>query len=129
MHKPAFSGALLTLGLALVGAPARAEPRTHDGFQFRGTLGAGFLSDTEEASGGNGKVTVSGISWPFEVYFGGSLAKGLSLGGTMNFAARRFRLHELWPEAVVVYPQGLATKTPRDPAGKRGRPNAARSAG
>jgi polyhydroxybutyrate depolymerase len=40
-------------------------------------------------------------------------------GGTMNFAARRFRLHVLWPEAVVVYPQGLATKTPRDPQGTR----------
>jgi len=40
-------------------------------------------------------------------------------GGTMNFAARRFRLHELWPEAVVVYPQGLPTVTPRDPAGKQ----------
>jgi polyhydroxybutyrate depolymerase len=40
-------------------------------------------------------------------------------GGTMNFAARRFRLHELWPEAVVVYPQGLATKTPRDAEGTR----------
>ena len=38
-------------------------------------------------------------------------------GGTMNFAARKFRLHELWPEAVVVYPQGLPTKTPRDTAG------------
>jgi polyhydroxybutyrate depolymerase len=40
-------------------------------------------------------------------------------GGTMNFAARRFRLHEFWPEAVVVYPQGLPTVTPRDPAGKQ----------
>ena len=40
-------------------------------------------------------------------------------GGTINFAARRFRLHELWPEAVVVYPQGLPTKTPRDPEGTR----------
>ena len=40
-------------------------------------------------------------------------------GGTMNFAARRFRLHELWPEAVVVYPQGLPTKTPRDLEGTR----------
>ena len=38
-------------------------------------------------------------------------------GGTMNFAARRFRLHELWPETVVVYPQGLPTKTPRDLVG------------
>jgi len=40
-------------------------------------------------------------------------------GGTMNFAARKFRLHELWPEAVVVYPQGLATRTPRDLEGTR----------
>ena len=40
-------------------------------------------------------------------------------GGTMNFAARRFRLHELWPEAVVVYPQGLPTRTPRDLDGTR----------
>jgi polyhydroxybutyrate depolymerase len=37
----------------------------------------------------------------------------------MNFAARRWRLHELWPEAVVVYPQGLPTKTPRDLEGTR----------
>jgi polyhydroxybutyrate depolymerase len=40
-------------------------------------------------------------------------------GGTMNFAARKFRLHELWPEAVVVYPQGLPTRTPRDLEGTR----------
>ena len=40
-------------------------------------------------------------------------------GGTMNFAARRFRLHELWPEAVVVYPQGLPTRTPHDLEGKQ----------
>lgn len=30
-------------------------------------------------------------------------------GGSMQNAARSFRLHELWPEAVVVYPQGLPT--------------------
>ena len=28
-------------------------------------------------------------------------------GGTAQNAARRFRLHELWPEAVVVYMQGM----------------------
>jgi polyhydroxybutyrate depolymerase len=28
-------------------------------------------------------------------------------GGTAQFVARRFRLHELWPEAIVVYMQGL----------------------
>ena len=40
-------------------------------------------------------------------------------GGNMQFVARRWRLHELWPEAVVVYPQGLPTKTPRDLQGTR----------
>jgi polyhydroxybutyrate depolymerase len=41
-------------------------------------------------------------------------------GGNSAQAARSFRIHELWPGAVVVYPQGL--KTPgrlTDPEGKR----------
>ena len=41
-------------------------------------------------------------------------------GGTMQNAARSFRYHTLWPEAIVVYMQGL--KTPgrlTDPDGKR----------
>ena len=37
----------------------------------------------------------------------------------MALVARRWRLHEVWPEAIVVYPQGLPTRTPRDPEGKR----------
>ncbi len=41
-------------------------------------------------------------------------------GGTMNRAARKMAIHEYWPEAICVYPQGL--KTPgkiTDPEGKR----------
>lgn len=38
-------------------------------------------------------------------------------GGTANHAARSFRIHEVWPEAVVVYMQGLPTATPNDPKG------------
>ena len=30
-------------------------------------------------------------------------------GGTMRQAARSFRLHEVWPEAIVVYMQGVPT--------------------
>lgn len=30
-------------------------------------------------------------------------------GGTMGFAERKFSFHTLWPEAVVIYPQGLPT--------------------
>lgn len=40
-------------------------------------------------------------------------------GGRAAGAARRWGLHERWPEAIVVYPQGLPTKTPRDPDGAR----------
>jgi len=41
-------------------------------------------------------------------------------GGNMHNTVRTFHLHVLWPEAIVVYPQGL--KTPgrlTDPEGKR----------
>lgn len=41
-------------------------------------------------------------------------------GGSMRNAARSFRLHELWPEAIVVYLQGLPTPGRlTDPEGKR----------
>jgi polyhydroxybutyrate depolymerase len=41
-------------------------------------------------------------------------------GGGMAQAARSFRLHELWPQAIVVYPQGLNTPGQlTDPEGRR----------
>lgn len=41
-------------------------------------------------------------------------------GGNMRNAARSFRIHELWPEAVVVYMQGLNTPGRlTDPEGKK----------
>lgn len=40
-------------------------------------------------------------------------------GGTARFVSRRFDIHSLWPEAVVVYPQGLPTATSRDRQGSR----------
>ncbi len=41
-------------------------------------------------------------------------------GGTMQNAARSFHVHELWPEAIVVYPQGLNTPGKlTDPEGKK----------
>jgi len=41
-------------------------------------------------------------------------------GGSMWNAARSFRCHELWPEAIVVYPQGLNTPGRlTDPEGKK----------
>lgn len=41
-------------------------------------------------------------------------------GGSMRNAARSFRIHQLWPEAIVVYPQGLPTRGMlTDPEGKK----------
>ncbi len=41
-------------------------------------------------------------------------------GGNMNGAANSFRIHTIWPEAMVVYPQGLnAPGRISDPEGKR----------
>lgn len=41
-------------------------------------------------------------------------------GGSMQNAARSFRIHELWPEAAVVYMQGLPTAGQlTDPEGRR----------
>lgn len=40
-------------------------------------------------------------------------------GGRAAYSARKFAFHKLWPEAVVVYPQGLPTAVPLiDPQGK-----------
>ncbi|MCU0864497.1 MAG: alpha/beta hydrolase-fold protein [Planctomycetes bacterium] len=40
-------------------------------------------------------------------------------GGGMQNAARSFHLHEEWPQAIVVYAQGLPTATARDADGDR----------
>jgi polyhydroxybutyrate depolymerase len=40
-------------------------------------------------------------------------------GGTSQFAARKFDIHNLWREAVVIYPQGLPSEGIYDPEGKR----------
>lgn len=38
--------------------------------------------------------------------------------GNMNITARTARIQELWPDAVVVYPNGLPTKGKTDPEGR-----------
>ncbi|HYR58224.1 MAG TPA: prolyl oligopeptidase family serine peptidase, partial [Chthoniobacteraceae bacterium] len=41
-------------------------------------------------------------------------------GGSMQNAARSFHIHALWPEAIVIYPQGLVTPGAlTDPEGKK----------
>ena len=38
-------------------------------------------------------------------------------GGRMRSTSLRMHIQTLWPEAIVVYPQGLDTPTPHDPEG------------
>jgi polyhydroxybutyrate depolymerase len=40
-------------------------------------------------------------------------------GGTAVAAQKSFKMEHHWPEAMVIYPQGLPTPTQRDPEGKR----------
>ena len=40
-------------------------------------------------------------------------------GGTMESAAETMHIHTDWAVAIVVYPQGLPTKTPSDPDGNK----------
>jgi polyhydroxybutyrate depolymerase len=40
-------------------------------------------------------------------------------GGTMQGAAQSMHIQTLWPEAIVVYPQGLNTKAKVDPNGNK----------
>jgi polyhydroxybutyrate depolymerase len=40
-------------------------------------------------------------------------------GGRIQSARRQFGIERHWPEAIVVYMQGLPTATPRDPQGER----------
>ncbi len=71
--------------LETTATPAHAEPRTHDGFQFRGDIGGGYLSDSESASSGSG--TVSGGAIGFELYAGGNVIPGLAIGGLLGGAS------------------------------------------
>jgi hypothetical protein len=82
----------LLLVSAAVGVDAHAdrpldEPFNHDGFQFRGAIGAGYMTDSEAARDGSFGATIAGVvPFTFEVYVGGAPTAGLTLGGTLNVA-------------------------------------------
>jgi polyhydroxybutyrate depolymerase len=40
-------------------------------------------------------------------------------GGTMSGTAKQMHIHTLWAEAIVLYPQGLASMSSHDPNGER----------
>jgi hypothetical protein len=75
---------LVAVALAAAGfvvtSSAHAEPQTHEGFQFRGAIGGGYLSDSESPS----KATISGGAGGFELYAGGFVIPGVSVGGFLG---------------------------------------------
>jgi len=69
--------------------------------------------------------TVDGIEREAIVFAPESTSSGAPLvfafhghGGTMRAVARNWMYQAVWPEAIVVYPQGLPTTGIRDPEGK-----------
>lgn len=68
---------------------------------------------------------VGGLDREATVYRG-SLKKNAPLvfafhghGGNMRYSARAYHIHEEWPEATVVYMQGIPTPGMTDPEGKK----------
>ncbi len=108
---------LLLLALALAAAP---EPQrmewTVDGVAREAVIYAPPAAAEAASSTASGSVPASTTAAP-----GPPLVFGFhGHGGSMQNAARTFRLHELWPEAVVVYMQGLPTPGRlTDPEGKK----------
>jgi Autotransporter beta-domain len=84
LHRIAFAGAVVSTmaALSLLSRPARAGDRTHDGFQFRGTVGFGYISDAESSN-----ETLQGGAGVLEVYLGGMPTPGLAIGGFLSGAS------------------------------------------
>lgn len=60
-------------------ASAVTGAHTHDGFYLRLSLGGGYALDSGKASAGS-RVDVYGLTVPFELWAGGTVARGLVVG-------------------------------------------------
>lgn len=90
-----------------------------------GALLAFVVAPIARAEGQTRKWTVDGVEREAIVHLPAKTAVKSPLilafhghGGRAANVQRTMLLQDEWPEAVVVYPQGLATKTTRDPEGK-----------
>jgi hypothetical protein len=81
VHRANLVGAVIAAlaVLSLSSTAAAAEPRTHEGFQFRGTVGLGYISDAESSN-----ATLHGGAGTLEVYLGGMPIPGLAIGGFLS---------------------------------------------
>lgn len=76
-------GAGIVLGLAALQSPAAAEPRTHDGLFFQGSLGfgPGWANEELKSSSAEQTLSLAGVTGTFELLLGGSPTPGFVLGG------------------------------------------------
>ena len=93
----------LVAGALLLLAPLFAEQRG------QGVMTAGLTSQSWTVAGASRTALISvprgtrpEAGWPVVFVFHGH-------GGTSAQASRSFRIHDAWPEALVIYPQGVPT--------------------
>ena len=60
-------------------ASADSAAKMHDGFHFQAQLGLGYYSTSADAAGLD--QSISGVTFPGAILLGGTLMKGLVLGG------------------------------------------------
>lgn len=96
---------LLVLGLCLLGwASGRADTLARREWTVDGVVRQALVATPD----GSDKTKPMPVVFVFHGH-----------GGNMALAAKSFAIHLLWPEAIVVYPQGLPTPgTLVDPQGK-----------
>jgi hypothetical protein len=85
MSKRWWMSALVGLSAMVITGAAAADPKTHDGFYFRGATGVGYLHSGLSFSGAEltsqEDASLSGLAIGFDAWFGGSPIPGLAIGG------------------------------------------------
>lgn len=100
MTARAFAGAAFALAF-LTAARANAEPHKHDGFQFRGTLGLGYLEDFETTPNTPYSGRIGSFAGTTEFFFGGTLRPSIVIGGFLGLTSA--------PGPSATYPYQVGT--------------------
>lgn len=104
-----FFSAVTLVGLLTLAAGSSAVSAEEAGLQRRRWMVDGVVREALVYAPAKAKSEPSPLVFGFHGH-----------GGSMNNAARSYRIHTLWTEAVVVYPQGLNTPGKlTDPEGRK----------
>ena len=102
MNPVRVAAALLLIACVALAADAQGRRQAAPAGLERHSWTIGGVERTALIAGPKPGERKQGTAPPIVLVFHGH-------GGTSAQAARSFRIHEAWPEAVVVYPQGLPT--------------------